>query len=129
MVKGLNELEKQMKRFDNEIHKECKKVLRDSVKQVAKEARANAPKDTGEYKKSIKFKVSRSGLIAWAYAGRKGENSKRGYLGHLLEFGTANGQKAQPHFGPALNKAKATFGNELKQGINRVRGTGINAFR
>lgn len=121
MVKGMNELSKQLKKFNQEIHSELKGVLHDAIKEVTADAKANAPADTGQYKKTIKFAVAKSGLIAWSYAGRKGEGGKRGYLGHLLEYGTVK-TAAQPHFGPALDKVKSNFGQRLERGISRVRG-------
>lgn len=121
IVKGLQELSRHFSKFNNEIHREVKNVLKEAVKEVAETAKALAPVDEGLYKKSIKFAVAKSGLIAWAYAGRKTETSKRGYLGHLLEYGTVK-NKAQPHMNPALDKAKFTFGQKLERAIGSVRG-------
>jgi HK97 gp10 family phage protein len=121
IVKGMRELEKQLKQFDKEIHRELKSTLKQTVKEVAADAKANAPTNSGEYKASITSAIARSGLIAWAYASRKND-SKRGYLGHLLEYGTVK-MKARPHFGPALDKAKSAFGARLQAAIKRVRGS------
>ncbi|MBF0406472.1 MAG: HK97 gp10 family phage protein [Candidatus Riflebacteria bacterium] len=130
-IKGLNELQKQFRQFSREMHNELKKTLRDNVKQVAKEARNNAPVDTGKYRDSITSRVSASGVIAWAFADRKkkeGEKGKggRGYIGHLLEYGTKRA-KARKHFTPALEKVKAGFGKDLEDAVKRVKG--IGAFR
>lgn len=121
VVKGLNELSKQLRQFNAEMHAELKSTLAAAAKEVATDAKENAPSDTGEYKKTIKFAVAKSGMIAWAYAGRNVEGSKRGYLGHLLEYGTVK-TKAQPHFGPALDKVKTNFGHRLEQAVARIRG-------
>ena len=121
MVKGLQELNRQFTKFGNDMHRELKGEIKQAIKEVATDAKANAPADTGEYKRSIKFAVAKSGLIAWAYAGRKGEGSKRGYLGHLLEYGTVK-TKAYPHFGPALDKVKSGFGKRLERAVGRIRG-------
>ena len=121
LVKGMRELSRQFAKFNNEMHSELKGVLKQAVKEVAVDAKANAPSDTGAYKQSITFAVSKSGLIAWAYASRKGEGSKRGYLGHLLEYGTVK-TAAQPHFGPALDKVKTDFGARLERAVRSIRG-------
>ena len=121
VVKGLQELSRQFAKFNNEMHSELKGVLQEAIKEVTADAKANAPVDTGAYRQSIKFAVAKSGLIAWSYASRKGEGVKRGYLGHLLEYGTVK-TRAKPHFGPALDKVKADFGRRLERGIGRIRG-------
>lgn len=121
VVKGLQELGRQFNKFNNEMHSELKGVLRQAVKEVAADAKANAPVDSGQYKNSIKYAVARSGLLGWAYAMRAGKKSKRGYLGHLLEYGTVK-TAARPHFGPALDKIKAVFGSRLEQAVKRIRG-------
>lgn len=122
VVKGLKGLEKSMKQFDRMLHKECRATLKATIKQVAADAKATAPVNTGCYRKSIKAAMSRRGLVGWAYASRDAKTSKRGYLGHLLEYGTVK-TPAQPHFGPALDKAKITFGMKLKAAMQRVQPT------
>ncbi len=106
--------------FSNEVHQACKGVLRDGIKQVAKEAKAAAPVDSREYKRSIKWTVAKSGLIAWAYASRKGD-TKYGYIGHLLEYGTVHAP-AKPHWAPAVDRVKAAFGRDLEVAVKSVRG-------
>lgn len=124
VVKGLQELSRQFDRVVKEVDGGCKKFMRRVVKQVSDNARAAAPVDSGEYRKSIKWTMAKNGLYGWAYAGKKGDskrNSKRGYLGHLLEFGTVK-MAAIPHFFPALNKAKTEFEPGLKAVIAAVKG-------
>ena len=120
VVKGLQELSKQFDRVLKEVDGGCKKFMRKVTKQVAADAKAMAPVDTGEYRKSIKWTMAKNGLYGWAYAGKKGD-TKRGYLGHLLEYGTFK-NKARPHFLPALDKAKKDFEPELKAVIAAVKG-------
>lgn len=120
IVKGLQELSRQFNRVLKEVDAGCKKAMRKITKEVADDARDAAPVSTGEYKKSIRHKMARNGLYGWAYAGKKGK-TKRGYLGHLLEYGTIK-MKARPHFLPALDKAKRKFEPELKSVIASVRG-------
>lgn len=120
VVKGLQELSKQFNRVLKEVDGGCKKFMRKVTKQVAADAKAMAPVDTGEYRKSIKYTMAKNGLFGWAYADKKGD-SKRGYLGHLLEFGTVK-NKAIPHFLPALDKAKTEFEPGLKAVIAAVKG-------
>lgn len=120
VVKGLQELSKQFNRVVKEVDAGCKKTMRKITRQVAADAKAAAPRNTGEYRKSIKYTMAKNGLFGWAYAGKKGD-SKRGYLGHLLEFGTVK-MAAIPHFFPALNKAKAEFEPGLKSVIAAVKG-------
>lgn len=120
VVKGMQKLSKEFDRVLKEVDGGCKKFMRRVVKQVSDDAKAMAPVDTGEYRKSIKYTMAKNGLFGWAYAGKKGD-SKRGYLGHLLEFGTVK-MAAIPHFFPALNKAKAEFEPGLKSVIAAVKG-------
>jgi len=120
VVKGLQELSRQFDRVVKEVDGGCKKFMRRVVKQVSDDAKAMAPVDTGEYRKSIKWTMAKNGLYGWAYAGKKGD-SKRGYLGHLLEFGTVK-MAAIPHFLPALDKAKTEFEPGLKAVIAAVKG-------
>lgn len=120
VVKGLQELSRQFDRVVKEVDGGCKKFMRRVVKQVSDDAKAMAPVDTGEYRKSIKYTMAKNGLFGWAYAGKKGD-TKRGYLGHLLEYGTVK-NKAIPHFLPALDKAKKDFEPELKAVIAAVKG-------
>ena len=120
VVKGLQELSRQFDRVLKEVDGGCKKFMRKVTKQVAADAKAMAPVDTGEYRKSIKWTMAKNGLYGWAYAGKKGD-TKRGYLGHLLEYGTFK-NKARPHFLPALDKAKKDFEPELKAVIAAVKG-------
>lgn len=119
-VKGLRELSRQFDRVAKEVDSGCKKAMRKITRQVAADAKAAAPVDTGEYRKSIKYTMAKNGLFGWAYAGKKGD-TKRGYLGHLLEYGTVK-NKAIPHFLPALDKAKKDFEPELKAVIAAVKG-------
>lgn len=120
VVKGLQELSKQFNRVVKEVDGGCKKTMRKITRQLAADAKAAAPRDTGEYRKSIKYTMAKNGLFGWAYAGKKGD-TKRGYLGHLLEYGTVK-NKAIPHFLPALDKAKKDFEPELKAVIAAVKG-------
>ncbi len=123
VVRGIKALDKSMQEFDKMVHDECRETLKTTIKQVAADAKANAPKDTGSYRNSIKAAMSRRGLIGWAYAAKDAEASKRGYLGHLLEYGTVK-TPAQPHFGPALDKARMTFGAQLRAAMQRVQPKG-----
>lgn len=111
--------------FNRNVHTELKAVLKDAVREIAREAKKNAPHKSGEYRKSIGWSISRSGLIAWAHASRsrdKKDRHKVSYIGHLLEYGTVK-MKARPHFGPAVARVKALFGGRLEAAISRVRGT------
>lgn len=120
VVKGMQKLSKEFDRVLKEVDGGCKKFMRKVTKQVAADAKAMAPIDTGEYRKSIKYTMAKNGLFGWAYADKKGD-TKRGYLGHLLEYGTVK-NKAIPHFLPALDKAKAEFEPGLKSVIAAVKG-------
>jgi ribosomal protein S20 len=131
-VKGLRELSRQFDQFNRNMHTELKGVVKETIREVAKEAKAAAPVRTGEYKRSIAWAVARSGLIAWAYAQRQKREgagrSKMSYIGHLLEYGTkfnprtGKGNRPYPHFGPAMAKAKALFGARLEAAVGRIRG-------
>lgn len=135
VVKGLQELFRQFDRVSKEINSGCKTLVRKITKEVAADAKAAAPVGRGmtyknektgkdeliHYKNSIKYTMSKSGLYGWAYAGKKNSNSTRGYIGHLLEYGTVK-TAAIPHFFPALEKAKRKFEPGLKAVIASVKG-------
>jgi len=124
VIKGFKELSWQFDRVIKEVDSGSKKAMRKLVRQVAADAKAAAPVGQyvggGEYRKSIKWTMAKNGLFGWAYADKKGD-TKRGYLGHLLEYGTVK-NRAIPHFLPALAKAKKDFESEIKAVIAAVKG-------
>lgn len=114
---------------------------------MAAAVKAIAPVRTGKYRKSINWSVSRSGLMGWVYASRKGKGVKRGsrydthnaedlaynakrkrpkkmpkkgYIGHLLEYGTKKA-KARPHWTPVRNYMVMRFGPMLEMAIRTVK--------
>lgn len=130
VVKGLKQLQKQFEQFDKDMHANLKDALKGKIQTVSKEAKEALYKghgvETEEYKRSISWRVSKTGLIAWAYASRRKMNddksvSNKGYIGHLLEYGTVK-TAAIPHFGPAMDRARATFGADLENAVRKVRG-------
>lgn len=67
-----------MDQFHRKVEAALKKTLQQACNDMAMAVKAIAPVRTGKYRKSVNWRVSRSGLIGWVYASRKGKGVKRG---------------------------------------------------
>lgn len=83
-------------------------VLQDFMPKAVKKVQSKAPIDTGEYKKDITFKIEKdntpNGIVY---------NKDKGWLSHMLEFGTSN-MSPKPHYRPAFSQLEKEYINEMK---------------
>ena len=98
---------------------EMKEAVKDAAKTVRKEIQANAPVNTGAYKKSWTYKKTKETSSAIEYT----VHSKDRYqLAHLLEHGHAlrNGGRAKaiPHIAPAEETGYKQLETDLKRRLS-----------
>jgi hypothetical protein len=88
-----------------------------------KVAKAAAPKKTGDYAKSLSYKVKGHGLKV---SGEVGSKRLPGLV-HLLEKGHAKigggKTRAFPHMAPGFDEGAPAFEAELEKGVDRVLGS------
>ena len=120
------------------LPKEIKKGVQDAVLKAAKiieaDAKALAPKDTGELANAIKIahKGDKMGAkIGYFKKGNKRNWKKAGWRMHFVEFGTRGGfskggwakvtpQKARPFLGPAYRKNHKKVVGIINSAVNRA---------
>ena len=109
-VKGLKELQKQLKTFDNDIIKTAtRKAAKAAMEPVLTRAKAEAPADTGNLRDSVKLSSGSSAgkgadknRVGWAAvkAGGRGKADKDGkYAGEYVlaqHYGTSDGVPENP---------------------------------
>ena len=136
VVKGVDDVIRGLDSFHNKVDRALTNTLKEAVQEISLAVKAIAPVDTGRYRASINWRVSKSGLIGWIYASRRGKGAIRGsrrdpksdsrgknvngYIGHFLEYGT---RKAPPkhHWEPVRNYMIMRFGTRLEIAIKGVR--------
>ena len=102
-VTGFKELEMKLKR--NADMQEVKKIVRKHGAELQKNAKRNAPIDTGTLKRSIGLEIENAGLSAEV-------EPKEDYSAYV-ELGTRFMQ-AQPYLMPAFNEQKEEFKKDMK---------------
>jgi len=121
-TKGLKEFSKMLEKIPDRVEKKIvKRSLKKASKPMIKEARRNAPRDSGELKKSIgsvmlpNRKTPPKVFMVFIGPRIKGKR-EGGYYSHILELGTVK-QKPQPYMKPAFRSTQTvvlnTFVNEL----------------
>lgn len=124
-ITGLKDLAKNVDKLSKSFAKSTlRTALRNAAAPVRKEARAQAPRETGRLRRNIKSKatVKRSGY-GYADVGVTTE----AFYGNLIETGTSQ-QPARPFLRPALTKGNQNgaiqdgFINALNKTIERVLG-------
>lgn len=103
----------------NEARNLARATIHGIASDVAKKARANAPKDTGRLKKSIKAKRKRSSpekpISDVIVTNPKG--SDWAFYWRFVEYGTSGktSTAARPFIGPAALEAKTNFNKVFKE--------------
>ncbi len=114
-----NQIAKELSEYTKEIAEGVKEAVDITSKELLKDIRADAPKRTGDYKKSLKTKTTREDF----YDKTNTWYSKKPHyrLTHVLENGHAKrgGGRTKPHPHIAKNeeKAKQTFEERVRQVI------------
>ena len=110
-VQGGRQLERNMQRISGNIETEIERALTKSALIVERDAKLNAPVDTGRLRTSITHKVEET----YAEVGTNVEYAKS------IEFGTSR-QSAQPFLFPAYNNNKQRILRELARAFRRGAG-------
>lgn len=74
--------------------------------EIERDTKTMTPVDTGNLRRSYHTSLS-MGLNRDTQEARVGTNV---YYAPFVEFGTRHGGRAQPHLGPALERARARYG-------------------
>ena len=114
-------VEQVLSTYSQEVTAEIKKAVTKVTKDMVKETKANAPKDTGEYAKAISSTTleenANKKIMIWYVRGKKSR------LAHLLEYGHAkvNGDKVsgKPHIRPAEEKAVKELEKLVKEAVEK----------
>lgn len=126
----LSQLMKAIKEMPKESQKEIKKAVKDSALMVERDAKINAPVDTGTLRNSISHRIIESDDTIVAEVGASVKYGKfqeygtgqRGKSGGIptpsdYEYGSSKGIPAQPFLGPALAKNKAAIQKKIERAI------------
>ena len=121
-VMGMEDVLKKLKILPERIQKNVVAgAIRAGASLVAKEMKANAPKDSGGLRKSIgvvKRKTNNKNIILFTVAPRVKKN--HGFLAHFFEYGTSK-MAAQPFMRPAFEaKGKEAIDATKKYMIKRI---------
>lgn len=113
-------IQAQLSQYSFEVAQELKEEVKEVAKQCVKEIKANAPVDSGDYKKGWRAKVtfeSGSDIRIKVY------NTKKPQLTHILEFGYAkvNGGRVEgkSHIYPAEQAAAKALERKAKVMVKR----------
>lgn len=112
-VKGINETVKKINIFQTKKITEVKGLVKETAKNVQKEAKSKSPKLTGDTKASIGTKFYDNGLHA-----RVKPKLPKGYKAHWLEYGTVK-MAARPFMTPAEQSAESSYNSKLKDIVNK----------
>ena len=110
-IQGRRQLERNMQRINRNTETEIEQALTKSALIVERDAKINAPVDTGRLRASITHKVEET----YAEVGTNVEYAKS------VEFGTSK-QSAQPFLFPAYNNNKQKILKELAKAFQKGAG-------
>lgn len=122
-IEGLKELGRAIEQLDTKIQK---RILRSATaagaRVIAKEAKANAPEDTGNLKKNIRtknIKPDKLGKQESVVGVRvKGKTKDSAFYWRFVEFGTAK-MPAKPFLRPAFESKKVEAAQKMKDQLNK----------
>jgi HK97 gp10 family phage protein len=142
-IEGLEEVMRMFREVGEVSQKIITKAAKTGAKIVQQDAKSNAPKDTGKLKRSIKMKAEKRKKGKKVYdikfvgddLAKIGKNGERSFYPVSQEYGWMgrDGNKIIPKKTRFLRNAKEKNDarvkqliiNELKKGIEEVRGNGI----
>lgn len=138
----VNRVRRMFRALPKAISQEVRTVVEETAKAIERDAKAFAPAETGDLRRSISSKVGRDGFTA--QIGIRGKRAqRRAYYAHFVEFGTrayspgqvrgASGSKtthkvrkvvaarrAQPFLYPAAQVNKKAFFNNSRRALKRA---------
>ena len=119
--KGVKRAIKKMEQFEHKMKLASDEAIKEAGELVAADAKANAPADSGDYRKGIRSILikTRNGSFAKIASFFRGNPSP---LGHLLEFGhrdktTGRFVNGKAHLLPALERHKERIAGRIREGI------------
>ncbi len=108
-IKGIANTRAAIKLIPVEQRKAIRKVVRETAVRVRDSARRRAPRDSGDLKKSIQRKSSKSGMAA-----KIGSDI---VYAPFVEFGT-NDTDAKPFLFPSLEEERPHFLTNMRDALN-----------
>ena len=112
-VAGSEKLERKLKQLPEHMQEGLRTAVRDSAKAIRADARTRVPVDSGDLRKSIKFRTAKGGLSATIRVDE--------FYGRFVEFGTTS-QAAQPFLGPAAQAERTRFPGRISDDVRKALG-------
>lgn len=131
-VLGLKEVDDVLNNIaPNQARRLARATITGIAARIRKEARARAPRDTGDLKKAIKSRNERGDPfkpVSSVYVERGRNTRYDAYYWRFIEYGTVN-KEAVPFFSPAIDEVRADltrivreeFGKKLEKALKRER--------
>ncbi|MFC4333864.1 HK97-gp10 family putative phage morphogenesis protein [Salininema proteolyticum] len=110
-VAGSNQLQRRLAALPDDLRDSLKGSLRDAAKSVRSEAQDEVPVESGDLRKSIKFRVDGRKLTATVRVEK--------FYGHFVEFGTTS-QEAQPFMRPAFEAERRRFAGRISDDVRKA---------
>lgn len=108
---GMDEFIKTALKLKKNLQKEALGLIPSATSQTARDARKNAPKDTGFLIQTIQWRLEKGGTVGIVFVFAS--------YGPFVELGTRF-NRPQPFLGPAFEKNVAWLESEMKRIAKRV---------
>jgi HK97 gp10 family phage protein len=112
-VTNSTKLKRQLKELPEELRTGIRKAVRSSAAAVRADARKRVRVDTGDLRRSIRYKTDRDGLGAVVKVHE--------YYGHFIEFGTSS-IPAEPFLRPAAEAERKQFPSRISDDVRKALG-------
>lgn len=132
VITGYDEIDKLLKQLPSQLqHKILSEAHAEAARPLVDRAQSKAPEKTGNLSRSIgvkKFNVQKVAQIGLVQVGPLRGGGRKGYHGHLIEYGhaivTRSGQlkgfvKERPFMGPAYNETKDIVERNIAANIGK----------
>ena len=113
-LKNPHKLEKAIRVLVKNSEDSLANLIKLGVSEIAREARARAPKKYGNYKKMFKWRAMKT--FGWAAPMRR--RNKTSAIGHILEFGSVHARPF-PHLMPAFHRVEKTMRRRITTAIHK----------
>ena len=112
-VTNSTKVKRQIKELPDHMRDGLRLAVKASAKQLKADARKRAPVESGDLRRSIRYRVDKDGLGATVIVGE--------YYGRFVEFGTSS-MEAQPYLRPAAALERARFRNRISDEVRQALG-------
>lgn len=127
-IEGDKEVQAKLDQLEPKLAKKImRKALREGQKVISKEAKANAPKDTGALRKSISVRAGKRSVSKMTFYTiiSEGTNKAKRWYGNVIEWGSKKrGIEAQHYMRQAFNtkaeEAKQTTIKEVLKALDET---------